>query len=386
MNPTSLMIVVDENIPYAEAMFSSLGSVLTVPGRQVSAEMVRNADLLMVRSVTRVGQDLLSGSKVRFVGTATAGTDHVDQVWLSSVDIGFSAAPGCNAESVAQYVAGALAYASCRLGRPLSECSIGIVGVGNCGSRVERIARALGMQVILCDPPLGRLTGHAKYRPLEDLLDCDFLTLHTPLTNEGVDATRHLIDSRILGRMRPDAVLINASRGEVVDEAALIAALRGGQLAGAIVDAWYHEPRINLELLKLVMIGTPHIAGYSFDGKVTGTRMIYESACQYLELPTRKVDLPLPPASVGRIEIDTNSRSFDSVASELLLTAYPIVRDAGDLRRSAAPEPEKMGQGFDRRRKLYPMRREFCATQVALKDAPPDWLDRLQTIGFQVIR
>lgn len=381
-----MLIVIDENIPHAEMLFSHLGTVRMMAGRQMSIETVRHADLLMVRSVTPVNEALLTGSDVRFVGTATAGTDHVDHVWLTGQEIGFASAPGCNAESVAQYVAAALAWASIRLGRPLSQCSLGIVGVGHCGSRVERIARALGMEVRLNDPPLARRTGDPIYRPLVELLGCDFLTFHVPLTHMGEDATLHLVNGIVLDQLRPEAVLINASRGEVVEEAALIQHLKSGLIAGAIVDAWSNEPRINTSLLRQVILGTPHIAGYSYDGKVTGSRVIYEAACQYMEVTPHKMDLPLPPAPVGRIELDATNRSFDSVAAELILTAYPIWRDAGDLLFMASPDPEKMGPAFDRRRKFYPLRREFAATEVAFKDAPPDWIHRLKTIGFNVIK
>lgn len=381
-----MLIVADENIPFAETLFSRLGTVRTMPGRQMMLDAVRNADLLMVRSVTRVNENLLSGTHVRFVGTATAGTDHVDEAWLNSQDIGFVSAPGCNAESVAQYVAAALAWASVQSGRPLSGSSIGIIGVGQCGSRVERIAHALGMEVRLNDPPLARRTMNPRYRPLEDLLDCDYLTFHVPLTREGADPTVHLLDAVAMEKMKRDAIVINASRGGVVDEAALLERLGAGRLGGAIIDAWVDEPLISYDLLRWVMLGTPHIAGYSYDGKVAGSRMIYEAACQYMEVPIQKVELPMPPVAVPQIVLDAANRGLDSVLAELILTAYPIWRDSGDLLFSASTEPEKMGTAFDRRRKFYPLRREFGATQVSLKGAPLDWIERIKTIGFNVTR
>lgn len=381
-----MLIIADENIPFAEALFSRLGTVRLAPGRQITRDVVHNADLLMVRSVTKVGQELLEGSRVRFVGTATAGAEHVDQAWLSSQEIGFASAPGSNAESVAQYIAAALAFASLSLGRPLSSCSLGIVGVGHCGGRVERLAHALGLEVRLCDPPLARRTRNPKYRSLEKLLDCDFLTLHAPLTTGGEDPTWNLINGGVLDRMRPGAVLINASRGHVVDEAALSERLRPGRLAAAILDTWENEPKINHELLSRALLGTPHVAGYSYDGKVSGSRMIYEAACQYLEMPVQKVELTLNPPTLGRLDLTAANRGLDSLLAELILTAYPIWRDAGDLLFSASADPEKMGLAFDRRRKFHPLRREFSATQVCLRQALPDWIERVKTIGFSVAR
>ena len=274
-----MIIVADENMPHATTFFSRFGEVRLVHGRRITAETVRDADMLMVRSITRVNRELLEGSRVRFVGTATIGTDHVDQDWLVSQGIGFAAAPGCNADSVAQYMASALAWASGRIGRPLSECSIGIVGVGNCGSRVARVARAFGMRVVLNDPPLARQTGDPVYRPLDELLGCDFLALHVPLTKEGPDATWRLIDANVLGRLKQGAIVINACRGGVVDEEALCSLIDRGWLGGAI---WMpgrgatHQPRKR----RSRPLGTPHIAGYCSTANQRHA-MIYERRASF---------------------------------------------------------------------------------------------------------
>lgn len=378
-----MLILVDENIPHAGRLFSRLGSVKTMSGRQITPEQVRDAELLMVRSVTKVNEALLAGSAVRFVGTATIGTEHVDQSYLSSRGIGFTSAPGSNAESVAQYIAAALVYTAGQLGRPLAGCSLGIVGVGHCGTRVERIARALGMEVRLNDPPLARATGDPKYRPLEELLDCDFITLHIPMIRSGADATWRLFSADVLGRVKDGAVVINACRGGVVDEAALETHLDSGRLR-AILDVWENEPKINARLLSKVILGTPHIAGYSYDGKVCGARMIYEASCRFLGGDPGSIDLAMPPHSLPTLELDAKGRSMDSVLGELILTGYPIWRDSADLRCAASPDPEQMGSGFDARRKLYPLRREFEAIRATLKNAPADWLARARTIGFDV--
>ncbi|MCE5230921.1 4-phosphoerythronate dehydrogenase [bacterium] len=380
-----MRVVVDENIPYAEPIFSQFGEVKTVAGRAVTAEMVSGADALIVRSVTRVGEALLAGSKVRFVGTSTIGTDHVDTAWLERQGIGFSAAPGSNAESVAQYIAAALVHAAGRRGTPLSNCSIGIVGVGNCGSRVERIARALGMEVLLNDPPLMRASGDdTRYRPLRELLDCNFLTLHVPLTREGKDPTWKLIDEKTLNWLLPEAVVINASRGFVVDEQALIQRVLEERLAGAILDAWENEPAINIEHMRRTMIATPHIAGYSFDGKVAGALMIAEAVARHFEMNYEKPELPMPPAAVPTIELKTKGREADSILAELISTAYPITRDDSDLRAAMGRAEQGIGPAFDQRRKLYPLRREFNATRVILHGADEELKARVRTIGFEV--
>jgi len=380
-----MLIVADENIPFAQTLFPSLGEVRTMAGRAITPEAVRDAGMLMVRSVTRVDRALLGESRVRFVGTATIGTDHIDLDWLAERGIGFASAPGSNAESVAQYVAAALACCAGRLGRRLSECSLGIVGVGHCGGRVERIARALGLEVRLCDPPLARQSGLEKYRPLDELLDCDFLTLHVPLTRHGEDPTWRLVDGALMDRISPRTVIVNASRGEVVDEPALEERLAAGRLAGAVLDAWAGEPRIRLSLLRRALLGTPHIAGYSYDGKVAGARMIYEAACRHLSAPIRAPELPLPPPPVGRIELSAAHRILDSVLAELVQTAYPIARDGADLLACAAEDADTMASAFDRCRKSYPLRREFAATQVRLSDAPPEASQRIRELGFTVI-
>lgn len=378
-----MQILVDENIPYAQDLFSHIGTVTTISGRKIAPDDVRDADLLMVRSITKVNESLLSGARVRFVGTATIGTEHVDQAYLASRTIGFASAPGSNAESVAQYIAAALVFAAHRLGRPLSACSLGIVGVGHCGLRVERIARALGMEVRLNDPPLARATGDAKYRPLQELLDCDFITLHVPMIRSGEDATLRLFNADVLGRIKDGAVVINACRGGVVDEAALEEHIDRGRLH-AILDVWENEPRINARLLSKVLLGTPHIAGYSYDGKVAGARMIFESACRHLNLPVVRHELPMPGHAIATVELDGKGRSMDSALGELILTGYPIWRDSADLRCVASGEPEQMGPAFDGRRKDYPLRREFEAMCVTLKNAPLEWIQRARTIGFGV--
>ncbi len=377
-----MLIVADENIPQVEAFFGRLGEVRLVPGRMMTPASVRDADMLLVRSVTPVGESLLAGSRVRFVGSATIGADHIDRPWLAAWGIAFASAPGSNAESVAQYVAAALAWSARRLAITLRGASIGVVGVGQCGSRVARIARALGMEVVLNDPPLARATNQSDYRPLDALMGCDFVTLHVPLTREGDDPTWRLFDARRLERLKDGAVLFNTSRGFIVDEPLLLERLTAGRLGGAVIDAWENEPQINAALLDRAVLGTPHIAGYSTDGKLNGTRIIYEFARAHLGLEPEPIDLPLPPPGAPVLTGDARGRSLESVQSDLILATYPIQRDDANLRRAAQTHNNAIGPAFDQLRKDYPIRREFTATEVRLIGARADWAETIKQLGF----
>ena len=372
-----MLIVADENIPFVWEAFAEFGEVLTVPGRAMTPETVREADVLLVRSVTPVGPALLEGSKVRFVGTATIGTDHVDQRWLAGRGIAFSAAPGSNANSVAEYVTAALLVLARRGGWCLAGKRIGIVGAGNVGSRVARKAEALGMQPVLNDPPLARSTKDPRYRPLAEALDCDIVTLHVPLTREGPDATFHMVNEEFLARMRPGAVLVNTSRGAVVDSDALRKALEGGRLRAVVLDVWENEPTIDTDLLRRVDLGTPHIAGYSLDGKVNATRMLYEAVCRWLDRePTWAPALPPPVVA----EVAVTAVGEEGIAQAVLET-YPIERDDAALRALIDMPPGERAAAFDRLRKEYPVRREFPAVTVA---APAELQPVLSGLGFRL--
>jgi erythronate-4-phosphate dehydrogenase len=378
-----MLILADENIPFARDAFGSLGDVRLISGRAMTAPAVRDAELLLVRSITRVDRALLEGSRVRFVATATIGTDHVDEAWLREAGIAFSAAPGSNANSVGEYMVCALLTLAARQGRPLAGRSIGIVGVGNVGTRVEAKCRALGMKALLNDPPLQRRTGDPKYRPLDELSGCDFITLHTPLEKGGPDPTWHLADARFISRMRPDAVLCNAGRGDVVDGAALLAALESRRVAGAVLDVWAGEPGIDPALLGRVDLATPHIAGYSYDGKVNGTEMIYRAACAHLKTAPRWDRAACMPApEFPELALDAAGRPDEAVLREAALRLYPIHRDDEGLRRLAALPADKQGRYFDKLRKDYPVRREFHTTRLRLNGATQILVEKARGIGF----
>jgi len=360
-----MKIIADENIPFVAECFSSIGDVKVVSGREMIRNVVAGADALIVRSITRVSADLLAGSKVRFVGTATIGFDHIDIEYLSRNNIGFASAPGSNANSAAEYVIAALLNIAKQYGINLEGKSIGIIGVGNVGSRVAKKCEALGMKTYLNDPPLQRQTGDSKYLPIETLFDCDFITLHTPLTFDGEDKTVHLADEDFFRSLKKGCIFINASRGGVVDGSALKAAIKTGRLQASVLDVWENEPNIDVELLEMVDIGTPHIAGYSLDGKIAGMIMIYKAACKYFGLEA-KFDIIsfLPEPAVPELNIDPKSNSEQDVILSAVERIYDIKTDDTKLRQIFEENIEKRGNFFDGLRKSYPVRREFQNTKI----------------------
>jgi len=385
-----MLIAADENIPCVGEAFSRLGEVRTFVGRSLSPGDVREADCLLVRSVTRVGRELLEGSRVRFVATATIGTDHIDEAYLASCGIGFASAQGSNAESVVEYVFAALFTLARREGFALAERTLGVVGVGNIGSRIERVGAALGMSVLACDPPLARATGDSRFRPLDELIEAaDVLTFHVPLSREGPDATRHMIGERLLGRVRPGCILINTSRGAVADNRALLRALSGGgrRVGPVVIDVWENEPGIDAGLLEAAALGTSHIAGYSLDGKVNGTKAILDAACRHFGLEARwEPSEALPPSPLPRLELDATSEGDEErLLDEAVRAVYEIEADDARLRRMLSlPEGER-GAHFDGLRKNYPVRREFHGTEVVLRGRASESLRaKLRALSFRV--
>ncbi|MBW7997651.1 MAG: 4-phosphoerythronate dehydrogenase PdxB [Candidatus Glassbacteria bacterium] len=363
-----MRIIADENMPFAAEAFSNLGEVNLAPGRLMNAELLRTVDCLAVRSVTRVDSSLLSGSAVKFVGTATIGTDHVDTEYLGREGIKFASAPGCNAISVAEYVIAALFELAGRKGFTLAGKVLGIVGVGNVGSRLESRARALGLEVVLNDPPLADQTGDSKYRPLDELLErSDIVTVHVPLEKAGKYPTYHLVNQSLLASLGPGAVLLNTSRGAVADSFALLAAIGSGKLGAVVLDVWEGEPEIPLDLLRKVDLATPHIAGYSFDGKARGTRMIYEAACRHFGVePVWTPEGLLPAPENPLIELTGRMDDAQDLLAKAVLESYDIAADDRNLRGIFDLPKDARAKHFDRLRRSYPVRREFASRTVRL--------------------
>ena len=380
-----MKIIADENIPNVEECFSSIGNVKVIGGREITREVVADADILLVRSITPVFADLLTGSNVRFVATATIGFDHVDVNFLRRNSIGFASAPGSNANSAAEYIIAALLEISKKHNIILEGKSIGVVGVGNVGSKVAKKCRALGMKVLLNDPPLYRQTDDPKYLSIQELFECDFITLHTPLTFDGLDKTFHLGDENFFASLKKGCCFINASRGGVVDSDALKSRIQSGNLQSVVLDVWENEPNIDTQLLEMVDIGTPHIAGYSLDGKIAGLIMIYNSVCKYFGIePKYDVNDFLPEPEVKTIEVNQDSENNQDALLDIVRRIYNIEMDDSTLRQMLKEQVENRGRFFDNLRKSYSVRREFQNTEVILDDNKGALAQKISGIGFKV--
>ncbi|WP_052285420.1 4-phosphoerythronate dehydrogenase PdxB [Kluyvera genomosp. 1] len=373
-----MKILVDENMPYARELFSRLGEVRAVPGRPIPMEALTDADALMVRSVTKVNEALLGDKAIKFVGTATAGTDHVDQAWLQQAGIGFSAAPGCNAIAVVEYVFSALLMLAERDGFALTDRTVGIVGVGNVGGRLQKRLEALGIKTLLCDPPRADNGDAGDFRSLDELVaQADVLTFHTPLYKEGPYKSLHLADEALIRRLKPGTILINACRGPVVDNAALLTCLEEGQDLSVVLDVWEPEPDLNLALLDKVDLGTSHIAGYTLEGKARGTTQVFEAYSQFIGQP-QEVALSslLPAPEFGRISL--HGPLDQPTLKRLVHLVYDVRRDDAPLRKVAGIPGE-----FDKLRKNYLERREWSSLTVECDDANVAAL--LLQIGFNAV-
>jgi erythronate-4-phosphate dehydrogenase len=371
-------ILVDENMPYARELFSRLGEVKAVPGRPIPVTELAGADALMVRSVTKVNETLLANQSIKFVGTATAGTDHVDQAWLAQAGIGFSAAPGCNAIAVVEYVFSSLLYLAERDGFTLTDRTVGIVGVGNVGGRLQKRLEALGVRTLLCDPPRADNGDEGDFRTLDELVqEADILTFHTPLFKDGPYKSLHLADDALIRRLKPGAILINACRGPVVDNAALLKCLEAGQDLSVVLDVWEPEPDLNLALLDKVDIGTSHIAGYTLEGKARGTTQVFEAYSKFIgQAQQVALDTLLPPPEFGRITL--HGKLDQPTLKRLVHLVYDVRRDDAPLRKVAGIPGE-----FDKLRKNYLERREWSSLYVQCDDA--DAATLLKKLGFNAV-
>jgi len=376
-----MKIIADENIPCVQQSFSTLGEVTLLPGRQLCAADVRAADILLVRSVTRVGRELLEGSRVRFVGSATIGFDHVDRDYLRQQEIGFATAPGSNATSAAEYVVSAVLALAERDGFDPADKSVGIIGCGNVGSRVLQKLTALGMACLVNDPPLQAQGGHNGFVDLDEIQKADIITLHVPLTQTGAHPTFHLVDRAFLENLKPDAILINTARGAVVDNRALDTMLDKRADLSVVLDVWEGEPAINRSLLGKVALGTPHIAGYSLNGKLRGTEMIYRAACDYLGLPAQgwKAADDLPEGRVMLLE-----EPGQDALRAAVFQSYDVRHDDRRLRTIMSPGVDEYPGYFDRLRKEYPLRLEFHCTTIMADGVNAAQQELLLDIGFNI--
>jgi erythronate-4-phosphate dehydrogenase len=380
-----MKIVADENIPCVQQAFASLGEVSLLSGRSMQATQVRDADILLVRSVTRVDASLLQGSSVRFVGSATIGFDHVDRDYLQQQDIGFATAPGSNATSAAEYVVSALMVLSGQQGFELAGKTVGIIGCGNVGSRVRDRLAALGMTCLVNDPPLQANAGHDEFVALDEVLQADIVTLHVPLTTSAPHPTLHLLDASVLDSLKPGAILINTSRGAVVDNRALDALLMRRDDLSVVLDVWENEPSISASLLQQVDLATAHIAGYSYDGKLRGTEMIYRAACDYFDEPLqwRAADELQRAASIDLRAHDAGD--VLAVARAAVVACYDVRQDDARLRETLSLPATERALAFDRLRKNYPLRREFSESTLLLHEPAGALGQLLSALGFELV-
>jgi erythronate-4-phosphate dehydrogenase len=369
-----MLIVADENIPGLAATFGLHGKITMINGREISAAALRQADVLLVRSITKVDAMLLTGSPVRFVGSATIGIDHMDVDFLQESGISWCHAPGCNADAAAQYTLAMILLACRRIGLDLATLNAGIVGLGNVGSRLRHLLKVLGVRnVTACDP----LLAEAELQGLvgmDVIAKCNLISFHVPLTSEGPYPTRHLANQHFLEKLPAGTLLVNSSRGRVVEANALLDWLARGR-GHAALDVWPGEPHIDLRLLGAVTVATPHVAGYSLDGKLNGTRMVYRHFLQWMGLEPASVMPPTPPAPEPLPDADLRS------AEGAILRVCPVARDDSRLRSCLGADPELPGAEFDRLRKDYPVRRDFSG--VRLPEICPGTLARtLLELGF----
>lgn len=374
-----MKIIADDKVLYIKGALDNYATIIYKEGKQISPADVKNADALLVRTRTKCNADLLDGSSVKFVATATIGTDHLDIPWLESAGIEWANAPGCNSESVKQYIASILAHLILK-GVDPKKSTIGIVGVGMVGSKVEHLARTLGFKVLLNDPPRARREGESKFCSLERLLtNSDIITFHTPLNRKGEDKTFHLLNEKTISLLKPGTVVINSSRGEVTKTEALLSGLEQGIISKLVLDVWENEPNITTALLEKVWLGTPHIAGYSADGKANGSTMAIQALSKKFNLPTinwTPNEIPLP-TNITLSKPNHSDTPLQMVAKALLQT-YDVAADSERLKKNP--------HDFEQQRGSYPVRREFHIWKVDKENNyPQEALTILKELGFRPI-
>jgi erythronate-4-phosphate dehydrogenase len=373
-----MKIVVDDKIPYIQGALEPFAEVIYMPGSKTTPEVVKDADAIITRTRTICNEALLSGSSVKIIASATIGYDHIDTDYCEKAGIKWTNAPGCNAKSVEQYIASAIMVMAAKKSWSLAGKTIGIVGVGNVGSKVARIAEIFGMRVLLNDPPRARAEGEKGFVGLEKILEeSDLITLHVPLNMDGEDSTFHLADEQLFVRMIRKPLFINSCRGEVMKTSALKKALQTGQVSGAVIDCWESEPELDTELVEMVDLATPHIAGYSRDGKAKGTEMSVQAVSRFLGLGANN----WKPAGVEKpantdILIDGTNKTTQQILSEAVLATYDIREDDARLKASVGT--------FEKQRGDYPVRREFPAYTIAGKFNDTKVIDKLKRLGFKL--
>ncbi len=373
-----MKIIIDDKIPFIRGILEPYAAVKYYVGSAISSEHVSDADALIVRTRTRCDEHLLRGSKVKFVGTATIGFDHIDTQWCEENSVIWTNAPGCNADSVEQYISAALLHWAEENAKKLSDLCIGVVGVGHVGSRVAQSCKLLGLKVLLNDPPRERIEGSDDFVDLDTICKvADIISFHVPLYYSGVDKTFHLVNAKLLSTLKPGTLIINSCRGEIFDTESVIKAIETETIVPPIIDCWENEPRVNPKLLKNTFLATPHIAGYSSDGKANGTSMIVGALSKHFNLPLTNWipdEIPAPKESLIRIQPD--KKSDQAIMAEAVLKTYPIWQDDKRFRE----DPSK----FEEQRGSYPLRREYPAYTIDPVELDQEIIHKFRKMKFKI--
>lgn len=376
-----IKIIADDKIPFLKGVFEPVADIDYYSGKEINSEIVKNADALITRTRTKCNEELLDGSSIKLITTATIGYDHIDTKYCEENNIKWFNAPGCNSGSVKQYITSALFTIAEKEKFNLADKTIGIVGVGNVGSKIQNVAEALGMKILLNDPPRERKEGGKNFCSLDKIKnESDIITFHVPLNKNGIDKTYQLADDLFFDQLKKKPIIVNSSRGEVVKTSSLKNAIKEGKISNVILDVWENEPEIDLELLDIVDIATPHIAGYSADGKANGTSVCVNAINEYFNLGLTKNWFPenVPIAKNGNeISVNTKNKSEQNIFADIIFSTYKILED--DMRLRISP------QTFEKQRGDYPIRREFqnYIVKNILNDI--ELKNKLLKLGFQII-
>lgn len=372
-----MKIIIDNKIPYIKGALERFADVVYLPGNLTTADVVKDADALITRTRTICDKALLQGSRVRFIATATSGFDHIDTSYCKAAGIEWVNAPGCNAESVNQYITSALFSCSMRKRFALKDKTIGIVGAGQVGSRVAKTCEILGMKVLLNDPPRERAEGPSQFVSLDTIREqADIISFHVPLNMEGIDRTYHMVCPQFLQGLKRKPLIMNSCRGEVFDTVAVVKARKANDLSGLVIDCWENEPEPDLNLLGLADYGTPHIAGYSKEGKANGTKNSVQAISKFFELG---IDDWVPPGvespSNPVITLDGSYQDEESMLADAIHSTYDIESDDRTFRENP--------HLFEKLRGDYPVRREFDAYSIRAADVEKEVLEKLKKLGFK---
>lgn len=374
-----MKFIIDDKIPYIKGALEPFGQVLYLPGPKTTPEIAKYADAIITRTRTSCNKQLLAGSTVKIIATATIGFDHIDTDYCDKAGIKWTNAPGCNSSSVEQYIASALLVLAERKDFTLKGKTIGVVGVGQVGSKVARVCALFGMNVLLNDPPRARKEGSSLFCSLNRIMqEADIITLHVPLQSQGEDATYHLADESFFKNLKRKPILINSCRGEVLDSSATKSALENRLISGLVIDCWENEPDIDLELLKMTDLATPHIAGYSKDGKANGTSQSIQAISRFLGLgiddwKAQGVELPKNTT----IDLDGSTLTEQELLAKAVLQTYDIRTDDADLRDNPAL--------FEKLRGDYPVRREYPVYAIQCRKVGENVKEILKALGFNVL-